>query len=127
MLYHVRADAPTELRCSWGGPANRAGGNGPADGEWDPVIEEVVLAAGATGGGTIAQPKLWHDEMQKWVEPPPAPGIANGVAEKTTIALRTDGAAIDDVTVCRSPPPYYSYQFHTKCTPNLLAIPLDFR
>ena len=34
VLYHVRADRPSELRCSWGGPANHVGGNGPADGEW---------------------------------------------------------------------------------------------
>lgn len=99
VLYHVRADRPSELRCSWGGPANRIGGNGPADGEWQPVVQEVCAA------GTL--------------EPNDAEGLGvaprNWCGEKTTIALRTEdskatvasftgsmhvgAAAIDDVTV----------------------------
>ena len=77
----MRADRPNELRCSWSGPANRIGGNGPADGEWQPVVEEVCSAA-----TTALEPN--HEERLD---------RRNWCGEKTTIALRTEDSSTTGV------------------------------
>ena len=64
-LYHVAADEPTELRCSWGGPANRVGGNTPADGEWVPVVAAVEQSVGEA---LHASAPAEGEELPSWVE-----------------------------------------------------------
>ena len=44
-LYHIFNSNTNELRCSWGGPAKRIGGNRPADGDWEPTVQELLSKA----------------------------------------------------------------------------------
>ena len=78
-LYHVAADEPTELRCSWGGPANRVGGNTPADGEWVPVVAAVEQSVG----------EALHAS---------APAEGEELPTQTTLALVAE-KPIEDVTI----------------------------
>ena len=71
---------PTCCQCSWGGPAKRAGGNGPADGDWEPAVTELLSKA-------------------SYQSVPPSANLSHGIPEQeqapeaeaagTAVALRT--------------------------------------